>query len=310
MTDKAYYRTDSVKLILSRKSNTAREQPLNGNRALVCDVKRLYGENRIGQFKEIAEQLKRKISRFEGVSGIVFMGGLTRGFADKYSDVDITVLLAEKDESLRERIKNIGLDTRKNSGVDLDLEVYFLEEFKARKWSEIAEWDFSHSNVAFDRNGDVKKLLNEKLTVPNSFWVKRIIVYGEYLEWYCCPPRESDETLADIWVERGDLTSAHYCVNYAMTLLIRMVYALNKEFLPPPKWEIFQSYGLKWLPPDYKRLIDRVLTVKSLSKPELKRRLKAIRTLWREISSKIKKETGLTPESIQKQYVKHVLKQG
>jgi hypothetical protein len=92
--------------------------------------------------------------------------------------------------------------------------------------------------------------------------------------------------------------------------MIRIIFALNREFLPPPKWEIFNSYGLKWLPPSYKKLIGKALTVKSLSKPELTRRLRATRELWREILPKIREETGLTPKSIQKQYVKHVLKQG
>jgi predicted nucleotidyltransferase len=278
--------------------------------ALVDDLKRLHGENRIGQFKEIGEQLKRKIGSFEGVSGIVFMGGLARGFADKYSDVDVTVFLAEKDESLRERIKKIGSDAHRRSGVDVDLEAHFLEDFKARKWSEIAKWDFSHAKVVFDPRGEVQKLLKTKLTVPNSYWLKRIVVYGEYVEWYCCPPKENDETLADLWVDRGDLTSAHYCLNYAITLLIRIIFALNKEFLPPPKWEIFHSYRLQWLPPNYKKLVDKALTVKSLSKHELNRRLRATRELWHEILPKIKEEIGLTPESIPKQYVKHVLKQG
>ena len=273
-------------------------------------MKRLHGENKIVQFKEIADQLKLKICSFEGISGIVFMGGLTRDFADSYSDVDVTVFLAEKDESLRKNVEKIGSEMRLRLGVDVDLEVHFLEDFKTRKWSEIAKWDFAHAKVAFDRNGDIKKLLKTKLTVPKSYWMKKIVVYGEYLEWYCCSPKENDETLADIWVRRGDLTSAHYCVNYAMTLLIRIIFALNKEFLPPPKWEIFYSYGLKWLPRNYEKLIDSILTVKSISKPELNRRLRAARELWHEILPKMKEETGLTPELIPKQYVKHVLKQG
>jgi len=277
---------------------------------LVDLMKRLHGENRIAHFKEIAEQLKLKICSFEGISGIVFMGGLTRDFADSYSDVDVTVFLAEKDESLRKNVEKIGSEMRLRLGVDVDLEVHFLEDFKARKWSEIAKWDFAHAKVVFDRNGDIRKLLKMKLTVPKSYWMKKIVVYGEYLEWYCCSPKENDETLADIWVRRGDLTSAHYCVNYAMTLLIRIIFALNKEFLPPPKWEIFYSYGLKWLPRNYEKLVDSILTVKSISKPELNRRLRAARELWHEILPKMKEETGLTPELIPKQYVKHVLKQG
>jgi len=191
----------------------------------------------------------------------------------------------------------------------VDLEVHFLEDFTARKWNEIARWDFSHARVVFDPEGEVQKLLTTKLSVPNSFWLKRVVVCGQYVGWYCCSPKENGETLAEVWVDRGDLVSAHYCLNYALTLLIKIVFALNREFLPPPKWEMFYSYSLKWLPPSYERLVGDALTVKSLSKRDLNRRLKATRELWLEILPKIKEETGLTPESISKEYVKHVLRQ-
>jgi len=276
---------------------------------LVDDMERLRGANRIEQIKEIGELLKRKIGSCEGVSGIVFMGGLIRGFADKYSDVDIIVLLEERDENLRERIRKIGSDEHRRSGVDVDLEVHFLEDFRAQKWNEIGRWDFSNASIVFDREGEVQKFLRTKLSVPSSFWLKRVVVYGQYVGWYCCSPEKNAETLVETWVDRGDLVSAHYCLNYALTLLIRIIFALNREFLPPPKWEMFYSYSLKWLPKCYERLVGEALTVRNLSKPDLDRRLRAARELWREILPKIREETGLTPELISKQYVKHVLKQ-
>jgi predicted nucleotidyltransferase len=273
-------------------------------------MKRLHGANRVEQFKEVGELLKRKIGSCEGVSGIVFMGGLVRGFVDKYSDVDVIVLLKERNESLRERIRKIGSDEQGRSGVDVDLEVHFLEDFRARKWNEVARWDFSHVRIVFDPEGEVQELFKTKLSVPNSFWLKRVVVCGEYVGWYCCSPKgNNDQTLAEIWVDRGDLLSAHCCLNYALTLFNRIIFALNREFLPPPKWEMFYSYSLNWLPPSYERLVGEALTVRSLSKPDLNRRLKATRELWVEILRKIREETGLTPGLISKEYVKHVLKQ-
>lgn len=132
---------------------------------------------------------------------------------------------------------------------------------------------------------------------------------AEYLKWYCCPPEEDMETMVEAWVARGDLVSAHYCVNYALDLLMSVVFALNKRFLPPQKWRIFYSYSLKWLPKGYKRLIEETMTVKSLSMQELERRLVALKEMWRQVSSKIREETGLTPDLISKLFVKKVLHQ-
>ena len=273
-------------------------------------MEKLQGENRIEEFRKIAELLKSKIASYEGVSGIVFTGGLIRGFADKYSDVDIIVLLGEKDEDLRKKIRKIGEDEQRRSGVDADLEVHFLEDFRTRKWDEMARWDFSHSEIVFDPGGKVRKLFEKRLKVSESFWLKRIVICGEYVKWYCCPPRDNVGTIAETWVDRGDLISAHYCLDYSVGLLIKMIFALNREFLPPPKWEIFCSYTLKWLPPNYKKLVGEALTVKSLSERDLDRRLRAARELLREILPKIREETGLTPELISRQFVKHVLRQG
>lgn len=271
---------------------------------------KLHGNNRIEAFRKIAELLKSKIVTYEGVSGVVFAGGLIRGFVDKYSDVDIIVLLGEKDEDLRKKIRKIGEDEQRRSGVDVDLEVHFLEDFRTRKWGEMAMWDFSHSDIVFDPGGKVRKLFEKRLRVSKSFWLKRIVICGEYVKWYCCPVQNNVGTIAETWVDRGDLISAHYCLGYALSLLIKMIFALNREFLPPPKWEIFCSYTLKWLPPNYKKLVGEALIVKSLSRRDLDRRLRAARELWREILPKIREETGLTPELISRQYVKQVLRQG
>jgi predicted nucleotidyltransferase len=273
-------------------------------------MKRLRGTNRIREFRKIAERIKSQIVKCEGVSGIVFTGALTRGFADGYSDVDVIVLLKERSEQLREKIKKIGSYEQRHSGIDVDLEVHFFEDLESRKWNEMVRWDFSHSEIVFDPERRTRGLIEKNLRVPERFWLRRIVVCGEYVRWYCCPVGKNVGTVVETWVDRGDLVSAHYCLSYALTLLVRVVFALNREFLPPPKWEIFCSYSLKWLPPDYRKLLGEALTIKGLTEHELHRRLAAARELWSEILPKIKDETGLTPKSISRQYVKRVLRQG
>ena len=105
------------------------------------------------------------------------------------------------------------------------------------------------------------------------------------------------------------MVAAHYCLNYGVDLLVRIVFALNREFLPAPKWRIFYSYGLKWLPADYKRLVSEALLVKSFSVKDFSRRLRAVRELWCGVLPKIREETGLTTELISKYYVEKVLHQ-
>jgi predicted nucleotidyltransferase len=271
---------------------------------------RLKGENQIGSFKQVAERLVSQLSSIKGVAGIVFMGGLARGFADRFSDVDIDVYLGVEDRKLRETIRKMVADEQKRSGIDIDLPIYFLGAFKKRRWTEIDRWDYSHAVIVHDLKGEVKRLFDQKLAVPRDFWMKRIATCAEHLKWYCCPTGENVDTIAEAWVERGDLASAHYCVTYAIDVLLRLIFALNREFVPPQKWGIFYSYTLKCLPSNYEELLTEGMIIRELSTNDLERRLKALREIWRGTVPKIEEETGLTLEELSKYYVKNVLLQG
>jgi len=270
---------------------------------------RLRGKNQIAEFRQVAERLVLRISPFEGVAGIVLIGGLVRGFADKFSDIDINVFLNRKDDELRGQIRKIGSDEERSSSIDVDLEIHLLSDFAKWKLDETSMWDFEKAEIVFDPSGEISRLLRRKLHVSEGFWVKRIAVYAEYLKWYCCPPREDVGTIAESWIERGDLVSAHYCLSYVVDLVLGMVFALNREFLPPQKWRVFYSYSLKWLPTDYERLIEEAITIKNLSAHDVSRRMKTIRELWHQIVPKIERETGITLDSLSKYYVETILHQ-
>jgi predicted nucleotidyltransferase len=282
---------------------------LSENTAKVWVMAKLKGKNQIRQFRQIAGTLTSKIIQYRGVAGIIFLGGLVKGFTDKYSDVDIIVLLHERDQNLKKIIQKIGSDEKKRSSVDVDIEIHFLEDFNKWKWDETRRWDFSRVEIAFDLNEEIQELIRKKMMVSESFWMKRIVICGEHLRWHCCSSEDNVGTIIDAWIERGDLASAHYCLNYAFDLLIRLIFALNREFLPAPKWRLFYSYGLKWLPKDYRNLLGEAMTVKALSTHDLNRRLKALKTIWTEILPKLQHETGLTSKLISKHYVHNMLHQ-
>jgi len=268
----------------------------------------LKGENRIKAFKRIAKGLASKISNCEGVTGIAFIGGLVRGFADKYSDLDIVVLLAGKDEKLRKRFYELASNEAKRNNVDIDLEVHFFEDFRKRQWDEIDRWAFAKAKIVFDPKGALKEALGEKLRRSESFWINRVIVYAEYLKWYCCPPHENVGTIAESWVERCDLQSAHYCLNYSVDLMLKILFALNREHLPAPKWRLFYSHKMKWLPKGYKGLIEDAMRIRSYSLEDFNLRLQALRKMWSSILPKITAETGLTVDQVSKYYVKKILR--
>ncbi len=267
----------------------------------------LRGENRIKTFRQITRELVSEISIHKDAVGIAFLGGLVRGFADKFSDVDIVVLLAAKNQPLREQLYDLSAATQDRLNTDVDLEVHFLEDFKKQKWDEIKRWEFSKAEIVYDPEGVVKEVFEEKLKLPRNFWKERVVECAEYLKWYCCPSRPDVGTIAESWLERGDLSSAEYCLNYAVDLIVRMIFALNKEHLPAPKWQLFYSYNLEWQPRNYRKLITDAMKIKSFSMEDFNRRLIAIRKIWRGIMPKIEDETGLTVDQLSKYYVESIL---
>lgn len=268
----------------------------------------LKGENRIKAFRQIAKRLASKISNCEGVAGIAFIGGLVRGFADQYSDLDIVVLLTKRDEKLRKQLNELASNEAKRHKVDLDMEIHFLEDFRKQKWDEIDRWEFAKAEIVFDHEGALEEALNEKLRLPKSFWIRRIVVCAEYLKWYCCPPHENVGTVAENWVERGDMQSAHYCLNYCVDLMLKILFALNREHLPAPKWRLFYSHKLKWLPKDYPNLISDAMKMKSYSLKDFNLRLQALRNMWNNTLPKIEVKTGLNVDQISRYYVKKILR--
>jgi len=271
---------------------------------------KLKGENQIKTFRRTARNLASKISSHKGVAGIVFIGGLVRGFADKFSDVDVIVLLTGRDEHLRKQLYDLSASTQKRLRIDIDLEAHFLEDFKKQKWDEFDRWEFSRAEIFYDPEGVVKRVFEEKLRLSEGFWTKRVAACAEHLKWYCCPPRDDIGTIAESWVERGDLLSAHYCLNYSVDLMVKMMFALNKEHLPAPKWRLFYSYKLKWQPEGYQKLIKDAMKIKSFSTKDFNLRLKAIRKIWHNTLAKIEEETGLTMDQLSKYYVEKILGMG
>ena len=269
---------------------------------------RLHGENRIQEFRKVANKLVSKLSPCEGVVGIAFIGGLVRGFADKYSDLDIIVLVSARKEQLGKKLYAISSQAARQFNMDIDMEVHSVEDFRRRAWDVIDRWEFSRAKIVFDPHKVLQKILEEKLKVSKDYWLRRIAVSAEYLKWYCCPPKEDIGTVAESWVSRGDLLSAHYCLNYSVDLLLKLVFALNKEYLPAPKWRLFYSYSLKWLPENYYKLIKNAMRTSEFSGEKFDLRLKALRKLWRSILPKVEVETGMTMEDMSAYFVKKILR--
>ncbi len=133
---------------------------------------KLKGKNQIGRFRQVAKRLVTRISKYEGVCGIVLLGGLARGFADRFSDLDLAVFLSESNEPLRRQIHEVALDEQKRSSIDTDILIYSLGDLEKQHWGETEKWMFSEAKIAFDPQGETKKGLHKEAEGSQRFLVE------------------------------------------------------------------------------------------------------------------------------------------
>lgn len=231
------------------------------------------------------------------------MGGLSRGHLDEYSDLDVVVLLSRQDPKLKSEIEAMGRAEAEDIGMDVDLEVHSLRGFERLERDDNMRWECSRATVVHDKSGRTAEALSRVTLVADGFWVDRVVGDWAYLQWSVSNP-DAPKSVAEICVDRGDLEGAHYCVNYSIDLLLELVYALNREFLPPPKWRMVYLDELAWTPSGFRSALREAMVVRGLDQTDLERRVSAMGRLHAPIGRKVRAFTGLDDDEFWKHFLR------
>ena len=222
---------------------------------------------------EVEKILPMIVEKNPHVVGILLSGGLSRGFADEFSDVDFEVFFHRKQ-------KKGWMDnpcTPQGNIVEFDTRC-FEDWNDPRKdesiWTMANRWDKSHAKVLYDPAGKLKALLKRKLVFrPGELrWLKR----EKYDAWWLI------DEVAPSWIQRGDLVAAHHSMNGGIDLLLDYLYLKNRAFIPHSKWKFFYAKQLKVLPADFVKRMGEALVVSELSEECVQARLAAILPLLEE----------------------------
>ncbi len=192
------------------------------------------GRNRYREFLAAARTIAAKVSRIDGVIGILAVGGIGRGYCDDFSDLDLTIYV--DDAKVREISKYIAVGYLRYKNIELDTPAVSYQKAAAHKspsryWSQPARWDHQFSRLLYDTDDRVAHLLKEKLVFPDREQ-KRLLVrhrglVDEYLNY-----------LFRLWDLRGDPFHLAHCLVRAAEHIILWIYARHKQFQP---------YIAKWL---------------------------------------------------------------
>ena len=194
------------------------------------------GRNRYRTFLKAGRIITEKISRLEGVIGILGTGSIGRRYGDEFSDLDLTVYAHEVAVKRLEALVSVGWTEYK--GVSFDIPVLSYEKASragvpSKVWTQVERWHQQNSQILFDTDDRIKRLLERKLIYPDRERRKLLELYH----------REVHEHLVffpELWAERGQLYNVIDTLFRAVQNIVLWIYAKNGVFEPyVQKWPFY-----------------------------------------------------------------------
>lgn len=246
---------------------------------------RPYGQiSSKGKYKEMlieSKKIANELAKEEGVIGINLCGGLSRGYADDLSEIDLLVFL--EDEIYDKWITGMGPIPHGDAlwrGNYIDVEFLSYEVEKTKDWDLIKKWDASYNVILFDPQGKIDALFKEKDIFSSKEKFQCISEYFGKCVYI-------GNVVIGQWIKRGDPLAANQLVNSGIYGLIGLVFLANDEYPPFEKWALNYSYSLKWLPKDWKKRISEILLTKEITIKEAERRHRLFIELYKDCWEKV-----------------------
>jgi hypothetical protein len=219
------------------------------------------------------------------IVGIVFLGAIARGYFDRHADIDIAVW--------KKRGSEIPIDRKFYKIEDIEVQVW-LADYESEletPWDMPKRWTYSQPQIFHDPQGTTARLLEEK--VPLKPEEKRwLLMSGLTLsEWYV-------NRLTRLWVERGNLISAHHMVGQGLIYFFDMLFGLNDELVPDMKWRYYCVEQLARLPRNFRERLRETMILNAFTVEELERRKQAFMEMWREARPEVEAEVRMTFEEM------------
>jgi hypothetical protein len=242
-----------------------------------------------------------RLSVMEGVVGLTLNGGLSRGYADQLSEIDVTIFLTPESFQRWETDRTpITVGICMLDGQLYDIKYVNYDTERERDWEPVAVWDASYAEILYDPQGLIRQLLTCKLAHrPEPLEAGGLLMS---CWWYY-------ELAGTIWIRRGDVMQGQHLFNQAITPLVQALFVANCEYIPHEKWLLHLSRSLEWKPVDWESRLAAALSTGDMSIASLQARQKAIRELWEEIDAHIlaSETQGLPVHLMQKGVYDHLM---
>jgi len=223
--------------------------------------------------------------RNDEIVGIVFLGAIVRGYFDHSADIDIALF--------KKQTSSISLPSQflKAEGIEIHCHLADYESELASDWNMAKRWTYDQRQVYYDPDGKITALLEHKVPLKPEE-KKWLLMSGLTLsEWYI-------NRLSQLWVERGNLVSAHHMFDEGLNHFFNMLFAWNNELVADLKWRYYCVEKLPQLPANFQNRMKDIMLLQSFSVDELERRKAAFMELWQEMQPIVEKEVQMSYDEI------------
>ena len=110
-------------------------------------------------------------------------------------------------------------------------------------------------------------------------------------DWYI-------NSLTHLWVERGNMISAHHMFDQGLNYFFDMLFAINNELVADMKWRYYCVERLTQLPPDFHEHIKEVMLLNAFTVEEIERRQRIFMEMWKYMVPLVEQEVEMPYDEI------------
>lgn len=252
------------------------------------------GENII---EELLNELNKNMDRFlafKDIAGIMLDGGLSRGYADFLSEIDIVIFLPQEQFIEYKKAKTpLPIGIAKINGYLYDIKIENFDDVLNRNYDMTALWDLSYAKIIYDPENKLSEFISNKLSQQIDISHAEGLMFDAWWNY---------RLAGDIWINRNDIIQGHFVLNNALKPLISALFIANEEYIPHDKWLVHMSKSLEWKPDKWDEALIKIFSTGDFDLQSLITRQYAISELWSAIDKKLKEKIDLKVSFMQKYF--------
>ncbi|MCL6442224.1 MAG: nucleotidyltransferase domain-containing protein [Alicyclobacillus sp.] len=262
--------------------------------------------------QQLLDFIRVKMEPYEAVQGVVAVGSIGTGTAHDDSDIDAVVFLDPYDPYIvpAEAIWRDADDTFHSIFTeDEDLQKHGLQldfnrlDFRVwsqagHAWPEPMKAEIGSGWIAFDRYGQVERLIRERTVYSDDVRLARL---DECIVWL-------DQLLGEgeperVWHTLGEFV-AHDRLNAAYDYLVQVLFAYNRRWRTWKTREMTALLQLPWHPKDFHQYVGAAFGCASNDYRGYCERAEALRCLYRGTVSQLVADGTYGPEPVSEAFIR------